>query len=72
MEGKSSSQVHTAICTGGAVTVHQSVANNFSDERIWIWILFSKGILYEYEDNHHGVDHDPAAADHPNQQEVQG
>ena len=27
----------------------QSVAKKNSDERIQIWILFAKGILYEYE-----------------------
>ena len=27
----------------------QSVANNFSDEQIQIWILFAKGIFYKYE-----------------------
>ena len=27
----------------------QSVANDFSDEQIRIWILFAKDILYEYE-----------------------
>ena len=27
----------------------QSVANNFSDERIQIWILFAKDIFYNYE-----------------------
>ena len=29
--------------------MEQSVANNFSDEQIWIWILFTKDILCKYE-----------------------
>ena len=28
---------------------NQSVANNFSDERLQIWILFAKDIFYEYK-----------------------
>ena len=30
----------------------QSLANNCSDEQIWIWILFAKDIFYKYEYEH--------------------
>ena len=38
-----------ATCRINVLCVVQSVANNFSDEQIKIWILFAKDIFYKYE-----------------------
>ena len=40
---------HPPILRNTDIVLSQSVANNFSDEQIWIWILFVKDIFYTHE-----------------------